>query len=189
MVKVCQSRFGDSSALKPNLTLSMRLDRTTPSRRPQPFRLLSGGCLALFYLLTSTPLPLALTALLASSDRSHHVGIQPTANGLQLVLRHDWVTLGTHRHGVIARALTLFAQRASSPPSDHVIQFGAVDTLRQASERTIAPAPQLQLLPALVPCEPGLRAPRLTFSPGSRPRPPPVISGLLLSLRSIALVI
>lgn len=142
----------------------------------------------MLYLLTFTPFTLALSALLAASDRSHQAAIQQTANGLQLVLRHDCVNLETHRHGVIARALTLFAQRTTSPPSDHVIQFGA-DTLQQTSERIIAPAPKLQLLAAFVPCDRVLRAPKPTYSPVSLPRPPPVTSGLLLSLRSTALVI
>ena len=144
----------------------------------------------LLYLLSVTPFTLALTALLATSDRSHHVAIQHTAIGLQLLLRHDWVNLGTHRHGMIARALTLFAQRTTtSSKSDHVIQFGGVDTMQQPSEPIIAPAPDLQLLAAFVPCDPVLRAPEMTFSLENLPRPPPVTSRLLLSLRSTVIVV
>ena len=143
----------------------------------------------MLYLLTLTPLPLALTALLASSDRSHHVGIQQAANGLQLVLRHDCATLGAHRHGVVARTLILFAQRTTSPPSDHVIQFGAANTLQQPSECILALTTPSPFLGAFVPSAPLLFPPRLTFAPVSLPRPPPVTSGLLLSLRSTALII
>jgi len=168
----------------------MQLDRTTPSRRPQTFRPLGGGCLVLLYLLSVTPFTLALTALLATSDRSHHVAIQQTAIGLQLVLRHDCVNLGTHRHGMIARALTLFAQRTTtSSQSDHVIQFRVVDTMQQPSEPIIASALELQLLAALIPCDAGLCAPEMTFSLVNLPRPPPVTSGLLLILRSTVLVV
>jgi len=168
----------------------MQLDRTTPSRHPQTFRLLGGGCLALLYLLTVTPFTLALTALLAASDRNHHVAIQQTANRLQLVLRHDRMDLGTHRHGIVAHVLTLFAQRTTtSSQSDHVIQFGAVDTLQQTSVPIIAPAPELQFLAAFGQCGPVLRAAELTFAFVNLARPPPVTSGLLLSSRSTVLVI
>jgi hypothetical protein len=168
----------------------MQLDRTTPSRPPRTFHLLGGRCLALLYLLTVTPFTLALTALLATSDPSHHVAIQQAAIGLQLVLRHDCVNLGTHRHGMIARTLTLFAQRTTtSSPWDHVIQFGAVDTMQQTSEPIIAPAPEWQLLAAFVPCGPVLRTPAMTFALENLPRPPPVTSRLLLSLRSTVLVV
>jgi hypothetical protein len=142
----------------------------------------------LLYLLAVTPLSLALTALLASADRSHHLGILATPDGLQLVLRHDGATRQTHRHGVVARTLVLFAQRATVPPSDHVIQFGAANSLGQPAEATPPPLPW-RLLAAVIPCSPLLASATLTFAPVHPPRPPPVTSELLLSLRSNVLLI
>ncbi len=167
----------------------MQPDRTTPSRLPHTFRMLAGGCLALLYLLTATPVAPAITVLLAALDRSHQVAMQETANGLQVVLRHGCVNLASHRHGMVARALTLFAQQTTPSQSDHVIQFGAVDRLRQPSTPIMAPVPGLELHPATVPCDFLLPAPLLTSSLVNLPRPPPAASGLLHSLRSTVLVI
>jgi hypothetical protein len=143
----------------------------------------------LLYLLAATPLAPAMTALLAAFDGSHDVALQRTANGPQVVLQHDCVNLATHRHGMVALSLTLFAQRTTPSQPDHVIQFGAVDSLRQSSPPIIAPAPQFRLLAAFVRCDFLLPPLRLTSSLVNLPRPPPATSGILFNLRSTVLVI
>src|SRR6185436_10784128 len=99
-------------------------------------RRVGASCLVLLYLLAGTPLTLAVTTLLATSDRSHHVAVQATAEGIQLVLRHDCVNSPTHRHGIVARTLTLMAQRPVEGQPDHVIAFAA----SAASHQAAAPA-------------------------------------------------
>ena len=137
--------------------------------------LLKGGgvCLALLFLLTASPLAPVFTALLAAADSDHQVTIHQTAHGVQVVLRHDCLNSPTHRHGLVAQALTLLAQRPAAGHPDHDIQFAAADT----SERTFAfalalatdsPAPESFLPIDQLPNP----APLNAFS-GVRPRPPP----------------
>jgi hypothetical protein len=143
----------------------------------------------LVYLLSAMPLVPGLTALLATLDRSHHVAVQQTADGLQVVLRHDCVNAPAHRHGLVARALTLIAQRPAEGHPDHVIQFAASATSQPASTFTLAPAtgePASILFP---PCEFLPCVARPAARTAVRPRPPPDASGSLLSVRSIVLLI
>ncbi|MEK7678106.1 MAG: hypothetical protein AAB676_19930, partial [Verrucomicrobiota bacterium] len=137
----------------------------------------------------ATPLAPALTALLALADRSHPVAVQQTARGIQVVLRHNFFNSPTHRHGMVARALTMIAERPVGSQPDHVIQFAASATSEQASALAIEPAPGAPA-PGLFPSYDFLTCPaRPTAVPAAHPRPPPGTSGLLLSLRSTVLVI
>src|SRR5205809_2671072 len=100
-------------------------------RRRQTIRLLGGIALLFFHLITATPFTPVLTALLGAADRSHNAIVQSTNHGYQVVLRHECVNWATHRHGLIARALTVFAQRTTATRSDHVVQFANTDTSQQ----------------------------------------------------------
>lgn len=152
-------------------------------------RRVGASCLMLLYLLAGTPLALAVTTLLAMADRSHHVAVQATAEGIQLVLLHDCVNSPTHRHGIVARTLTLMAQRPVEGHPDHVIDFAASPVSPLASAPAIAPAPdssanQLLSLCDLCPC-PAPLAPLAA----AHPRPPPDANGLDLTLRSTVLLL
>ncbi len=145
--------------------------------------------LALLYLVTATPLLPALTALLALSDRSHLVTFQPTAHGIEVVLRHDSLHPPSHPHGLIARSLAVFAQRTIAPQTDHVIQFGATDAAQQASVLAIEPTSSLRDLNASFVGDSAFPQAGVTLELAAFPRPPPVPSGLLLTVRSNVLVI
>ena len=167
----------------------MHRERPTILRHLPTLRLVGGSFLVLLGLVTATPLAPALTALLALADRSHPVAVQQTARGIQVVLRHNFFNSPTHRHGMVARALTMIAERPVGSQPDHVIQFAASATSEQASALAIEPAPGAPA-PGLFPSYDFLTCPaRPTAVPAAHPRPPPGTSGLLLSLRSTVLVI
>src|SRR5689334_3226943 len=92
------------------------------SLRPMVQRV-TGAVLLLVYLVTATALAPALIALLAASDRSHQFGVQLSETGLQVVLRHECAGSLPHRHGWVARTLTLLAQPPTRSDPDHVIPF------------------------------------------------------------------
>ena len=152
-------------------------------------RRVGASCLMVLYLLAGTPLTLAVTTLLATADRSHHVAVQPTAEGIQLVLRHDCVNSSTHRHGIVARTLTLIAQGPVEGQPDHVIEFAASAVLHQAAAPAIAPAPDSSATGLSSPCELCPCPAPLTSVPATHPRPPADASARLLSLRSTVLLI
>ena len=158
------------------------------SRTRQTSGLVSGSCLLLLYLVTATPLAPVAIALLAGMDRSHHVALRQTTQGRQVVLRHDCPTSPSPRHGMLARALTVFAQEAAAPQSDHVIQVGAMDTAQQAPALEIEPASNSDP-DASIEGDSELHAPGMTFEIAAFPRPPPVPSGLLLTIRSTVFLI
>lgn len=149
------------------------------------FPVFTGSLVAALYLLTATPLAPALTALLALADRSHNVAIQQTTGGVTVVLRHDCANSPTHRHGVVARTLTLIAQRTSEAQPDHVIQFSASTTSIPVS---IAPPiiDSVSNAPAL--CDVTLCVSPAVTQEIPRP-PPPGASSSLLSTRSTVLLI
>jgi len=141
------------------------------------------------YLLTGTPLAPVLTTLLALTDRNHHVAVQQTAGGIQVVLRHDCVSSPAHHHGIIAQTLTLIAQRPAEGYPDHVIQFAASAVSQRAcavilTPATGAPAPELFPPGDFRPCPAAL-----TAVSAAHPRPPSDASGLLISLRSTVLLV
>jgi len=153
------------------------------------FRLIGGGCLGLLYLLTATPVALALTALLALADSSHHLAIQQTEHGIQLVLHHDRVNSPTHRHGMVARALTLIAQRPVGAQPDHVIEFTARATSEQTPALAFGPTPDSLALEPFFQYETLPYPVRLNTASTVYPRPPPGIVGSLLNTRSTVLLI
>lgn len=156
---------------------------------PQPRLRLCAISLALLYLVTATPLLPALTALLALSERSHLVTLQPTAHGIEVVLRHDGRHSPSHRHGLITRSLAVFAQRTIAPQTDHVIQFGATDTAQQTPVLAIEPTSSLRDLHANLVGDSAFPTASVTLELAAFPRPPPVPSGRLLTVRSNVLVI
>ena len=158
-------------------------------RTPQPRLRLCAISLALLYLVIATPLLPLLTALLALSDRSHLVILQPTTQGIQVVLRHDGLHSPSHRHGLIARSLAVFAQRTIAPQTDHVIQFGAMDTAHQTPVLTIEPTSSLRDCPGKLNGDSAFPKGSMTLELAAFPRPPPVPSGRLLTVRSNVLVI
>jgi hypothetical protein len=118
----------------------------------------------LLYLLTSSPLAPVFTTLIATTDRSHHVAIQQTSGGIQIVLRHDCLNSPAHRHGLAACLLTTFAQRTTASQPDHVIQFSGADaamltpalsvaSTQDATASEVVPAPTA-LIQVLSPVQP-----------------------------------
>lgn len=148
------------------------------------FRVLTGISVAALYLLVTTPLAPALTALLALADRSHHVAIQQTTEGVTVLLRHECANSPIHRHGIVARALTLIAQRTSQGQPDHVIQFSAsaITVLVSIAPTTIEPASEAPASCDLLICASPAVSPKI-------PRSPPDTSSSLLSTRSTVLLI
>jgi hypothetical protein len=167
------------------------MNRYRPSlpRHSAVHRLVGGTGVVLLYLLSATSLAPALTTLLAMLDGSHHVTLQQTACGIRVVLRHDCFNSSTHRHGIIARTLTLVAQRPTQGRPDHVIQFAAVTTSEQASAPLTVPVADSSASDLFLPCDPLPHATRLTDVSAAHPRPPPDASSLLLSIRSTVLLI
>lgn len=104
------------------------------------FRLVGGSFVVALYLLTATPLAPMLTAFLAQADRSHHVSIQQKPGGIAVVLRHDCFT-PAHRHGFVARTLTVIAQRTTASQPNHVIQFIGCAISAEAA-RAVEAAPE-----------------------------------------------
>jgi len=151
------------------------------------FRLVEGSCMVLLYLLTATPLSPLLMMLLAMTDSSHHAVIGQTSSGTQVVLRHDCYHSPTHRHGIVARAITLVAQRPAEGNPDHVIQFADSPISEQLSTLAVTPvsdssAHNFHLLSNLL-------SPQafLIVEPAVLPRPPTAANSLLTSIRSTVL--
>ena len=150
-------------------------------------RLAAVWCALLLYGGVFTPLGLGVAALAGSFDGSHHLSLHGGGPGLQLILQHGRNCTG-HRHGVVARALALFARPASATNPDHVIQFSAADSFsRQAQLKAPAPAacpqPDFALMEAFLP------SPREGFLSSIPSHPPPDNDGQLVCLRSTLLLI
>jgi len=128
--RLFNSGWGGSLAMRYNL-LVMDCDHKLRIIEPLAWRRFVASFLLWVFLVATTPLAPMLTVLMGMVDRSHHVALQPTVNGLQVVLRHDCPGSSTHRHGLVARALTLLAQRPSGAQPDHVIQFAACPPAEQ----------------------------------------------------------
>ena len=167
----------------------MRRERKMVRHSGKSWRRFVGGWLICLYVFSATPAAPAFVALLGSADRNHRVALQQTADGIQLVLRHECANSPTHRHGLVARALTLLAQRPVAGKPDHVIQFATSTTaLQAATVATISPTSDatsvLVLSRDLVRDCGWLRGALLTA-----PRPPPEKNSLLLILDSTLLLI
>jgi hypothetical protein len=145
-------------------------------------------CALLLYAAAATPLAPALTALAASFDSSHHVSLRCDTQGARVVLHHECADASIHVHGAVARVLTFFAQRSTDGDPDHSIQFNNTDNTTRMQSLRIAPSSESELL--AVPAEPHSIQSRLPcFSQCLDPRPPPDVSGLLLSVRTTVLLI
>lgn len=145
-------------------------------------------CVLLLYAAAATPLAPALTALAASFDSSHHVALRCDAHGARVVLHHECANSPAHVHGAVARVLTLFAQRSTDGEADHSIQFNNSDNTTRMQTLRVAPSLKSELLAAPVAplCLPSQIA---SLRQWLEPRPPPGVSGLLLSVRSTVLLI
>ena len=149
----------------------------------------AGGCLLLLYLFGGTPLAPVVFSVFAGIDRSHHVAIRRTGSGIQILLRHDQADSPSHRHGMIARALTVFAQRTPGPPADHVIPFGFTDIVQQTPALQIEPASNLPDPTGVASNDSVFSLADQTFAPATAPRPPPATLGHILLVRSTVLLI
>jgi hypothetical protein len=152
---------------------------------------LAGWCALVFYLVAWTPLAPGLTALLATLDASHRVGVIAGAGCVRVVLRHECAGAARsgHRHGVIASALTLFALQRSAQHPDHVLPFASLDASQQAPA-LVAAAPMPAASPGFF-IAADFR--RLVVRPFvallAPPDVPPETSGRLVVVRSTVLVI
>ena len=152
------------------------------------WRRVVGSCLACLYILSAAPVAPAFIALLGSADRSHHMALQQTASGIQIVLRHDCANFFTHRHGAVARALTLLAQRPVAGQPDHVIQFG----LSAIADRTLTVATvsgDKRVSKILLSSDFVRSFGIATAESKANPRPPPRETGSLSSVCSVVLLI
>jgi hypothetical protein len=155
---------------------------------PASRRVTASGLLGLF-LLIAMPLGPVLTVLLGMADRSHHVAIQRADGGIQVVLRHDCANSPTHRHGLVARALTLIARRPVQSQPDHVIQFLAGPTLDNEPPLISLPSADEtgpQLFPA---CTDLPHLACLSATLATQPRPPPGTGGMWSNIRSVVLLL
>ncbi len=143
--------------------------------------------MVLLYLLTATPLSPLLTLLLAMTDSSHHVVLGQTKSGIQVVLRHDCFHSPTHRHSIVARAITLVAQRPTEGNPDHVIRFADSPITEQLS--TLAVTPAIDPPASKLHLSSNLLSPQAFFivEPAVLPRPPTDTSGVLINVRSSVL--
>lgn len=164
-----------------------------PPKAPGPAGLsrlcrVASFCALLLYAAAATPLAPAFTALVASLDSSHHVALRCDAHGARVVLHHECADAPIHVHGAVARVLTFFAQRSTDGDPDHSIQFNNSDNTARMQPLRIAPSCDGEQPAA--PAEPISLQSRLSFfSHCLEPRPPPDVSGLLLSVRSTVLLI
>lgn len=148
-----------------------------------------ASLLLLLYLFALTPVSAEFTALIGATDRSHHVTVEQTATGIQVVLRHGCAPRMMHQHGLVARALTLLAQQPAAGHPDHVIQFacGAGIQAKAASWTEFEPDALAASLLSAQGCflePPRFHTPR-TFSHGPLFEAAP----FLLGLRSTVLLI
>jgi len=151
-------------------------------------RWVASWCVLLIYVVVATPLAPAFTALVASLDFSHAVAIRCDAHGARVVLHHAGANAPTHVHGAVARALTFFAQRSSDGDPDHSIQFNNSNATTRLSALRVAPSCDDEVKAASV--QPRFLPSRAAcYSQCLQPRPPPGVSGLLLSVRSTVLLI
>ena len=104
----------------------------------------AGWCGLLLYVLIFSPVGVAATSLLGTLDADHHAIIQPGADGMRLVLRHDG-GCARHQHHAVARVLTWFATPTSAANPDHVLQFSSAPSLIRDSQPVIPPSNQTGL--------------------------------------------
>lgn len=166
----------------------MELDRQWSSLRRLTGRAWVGLGLSLFYVLIATPLAPILTALLAVSDASHEVKFQPSAQGLQVVLRHSRSHPPSHHHGAIAHALVALAEQTNPAQPDHVIQFAQANLDPRKALRASPDGPVPECRPCSWPRSISRPAPA-TLDPRNGRWDPPALSNVLLVVRTTVHVI
>ncbi|TAL01941.1 MAG: hypothetical protein EPO07_07910 [Verrucomicrobia bacterium] len=159
----------------------------TRDNRNSFLRLTAGWSALWLYVAACSPVGLGLAALAGSLDSRHQIFLGAGECGGRLVLHHG-NGCAQHQHGLIARALTLFAQPASPSEPDHILQFSSSDNFKSQAE-TSAPQPN----PGELPFGGGLGA-FLAHAPeafvlGVAVHPPPDVSGAQLGLRTTVLLI
>src|ERR1051326_3788499 len=124
------------------------MDRDQTPRRVPAIRRVIGHGLLLLFLVGATPAAPALTPPAARADGGRRVVVQETARGIRVVLGHDCAHAPGHRHGPIARTLTLVAERPAGSMRDHILQFNAAPATERnrAAVREAAPDSSIQLL-------------------------------------------
>jgi len=106
---------------------------------------------------------------------------------MRLVLHHDGNCSG-HRHGTVARALTMFAQPASSTNPDHVLQFSSATGFPHDSQLVVPTASQLEPTPVSF-ADPFSFTAAKPIQFRLSPPPPPGDDGTVLLLCSTVLLI
>ncbi|MFO1512651.1 MAG: hypothetical protein U1F83_07025 [Verrucomicrobiota bacterium] len=150
-------------------------------------RLLAGWCGLLFYLGAFSPLGVGAVALLGTIDPDHQAVLQPTGDGMRLVLHHQGNCIG-HHHRVVAQALTLFAQSASATDPDHVVQFADGNGFWHSTQLMISDETSCEL-PLFDMNESIANWARLPICSQPPPAPPPDAGGNLFNVRSSVLLI
>jgi hypothetical protein len=150
-------------------------------------RLLAGWCGLLFYLGAFSPLGVGAVALLGSIDPDHQAVLQPTGDGMRLVLHHQGNCV-SHHHRVVAQALTLFAQSASATDPDHVVQFADGNGFWHSAQLIVS-GEALCELPLFDWIESTSSWAQQSICSLPPPAPPPENGGNLFNVRSSVLLI
>lgn len=150
-------------------------------------RLATGWLALVLYFLEYSPVGISATAFAGSLDSNHQVQLQAGERGLEVVLHHYHGCSG-HHHGVIAQALTLFAQPATATNPDHVIQFGSADSFSIPTQ-ILSPNSAQTEMPMPLAGETSIAVPNPAFASSQVPRPPPFACRLPACLCSTVLLI
>ena len=150
-------------------------------------RLVAGWGALLLYVGAVSRLGLALAALVGSFDPDHQALVQNEMGSTRLILHHEQ-KCAAHHHGLVARALTVFAEPARAGQPDHVLQFRAATMISHPTQLS-APAPTTYQPPVAALIQMIARSPN-DDSPALVPtHPPPHPSGQPLCRRSTVLLI
>jgi hypothetical protein len=139
------------------------------------------------YVSAASPLGVGLAALVGSFDPDHHALVQTELGSTRLVLHHERKCAG-HHHGLVARALTAFAEPVRADQPDHVLQFRVADSFSH-QRQLIAPSPAQLDQPALAVTATPVWSARANFLSAGSTHPPPAARGQLLCLRATVLMI
>ena len=110
------------------IAIALAYMKTNARHHAHAFRRFAGWCVLALYVGVFSPVGLSLMTALGSLDLDHQVNLQTGDRGVRVVLHHQQAS-AAHHHGLLARTLNLFAQPASSAEPDHVLQFGAADSV------------------------------------------------------------
>jgi hypothetical protein len=150
-------------------------------------RRIAGWCGLLLYVGALSPVGVGLAEVIGTLDPNHEARIQMSADGAKVVLHHD-AQCTSHRHGLLARTLTLFTATDRANEPDHVLQFSAAEIISGKPLPSAAPPIQLAHVCLL---NGGLMAvtPGAHFPSSFPSHPSSGFSGRLLCLRSMLLLI